>query len=85
MKSSEEDTRARVAREIAEAANLLRSLAADIAADVDERIVMLPIEITVSVGGAGEAPTLTVRKEYYAMRRETFEARRAARRAGGRG
>ncbi len=80
-----EDTRARMAREIAEAANLLRSMAADIAADVDEGIVMPPIEITVSVGGVGEAPTLTVRKEYYAMRRETFEARRTARRAGGRG
>lgn len=80
-----EDTRARVAREIVEASGLLRSMAVDIAADVDERVVTPPIEITIAVGGVGEATALTVRKEYCVMRRETLEARRTARRADGRG
>lgn len=58
------------AQQVRDAAALLESMADDIAGDIDERFVLPPIEITVEVGSGDEAPTLSVRKDYLARKRE---------------
>ena len=59
-----------VAKQVRDAAALLESMADDIAGDFDERFVLPPIAITIEVGSGDELPTLSVRKDYLARKRE---------------
>lgn len=64
--SAKEET----AQQVRDAAALLESMADDIAGDIGERLVLPPIAITVEVGSGYELPTLSVRKDYLARKRE---------------
>lgn len=59
----------RVAQQLRDAAALLESMADDVAGDIDERFVLLPIAITIKIGSTDETPTLSVKKDYLARRR----------------
>lgn len=63
--------RDRVARQLRDAASLLYSMAEDVAVDVGERFVLPPITLTIEIGAADEAPTLSVKKSYIARKRLT--------------
>lgn len=64
--SAKEET----AQQVRDAAALLESMADDIAGDIGERLVLPPIAITVEVGSGDGLPTLSVRKDYLARKRE---------------
>lgn len=59
----------RVAQQLRDAAALLESMADDVAEDIDERFVLLPIALTIKVGSTDETPTLSVKKDYFARKR----------------
>lgn len=58
------------AKQVRDAAALLESMADDIAGDFDERLVLPPVEITIVLGSGDELPTLSVKKDYLARKRE---------------
>lgn len=59
----------RVARQLRDAADLLYSMAEDVARDVDDRFVLPPITLTIEIGATDETPTLSVKKCYIARKR----------------
>lgn len=59
----------KVARQLRDAASLLESMADDVAGDIDERVVLPPITVTIKIGSTDETPTLPVKKDYIARRR----------------
>ena len=59
----------RVAQQLRDAAALLESMAEDVAGDIDERFVLLPITLTIKIGSTDETPTLSVMKDYLARKR----------------
>lgn len=59
-----------VAKQVRDAAALLDSMADDIAGDFDERFVLPPVEITIVLGSGDEPPTLSVRTDYLARKRQ---------------
>lgn len=62
--------REEAAKQVRDAAAFLDSMADDIAGDLDERFVLPPIAITIEVGSGDELPTLSVKKDYLARKRE---------------
>lgn len=62
--------REEAAKQVRDAAALLESMADDIAGDFDERLVLPPIAITIEVVSGDELPTLSVKKDYLARKRE---------------
>ena len=59
----------RVARQLREAASLLESMADDVGADIEERLVLPPITLTIEIGATDDMPTLSVKKRYLARKR----------------
>lgn len=60
----------KVAQQVRDAAALLESMAEGIAGDIDERFVLPPITVTLEIGSTEETPTLSVKKDYLARKRE---------------
>lgn len=59
----------RVAQQGRGVAELLESMADDVAGDIDERFVLPPITLTIKIGSTDETPTLSVKKDYLARKR----------------